>query len=150
MYQNIIASAQFSQQATSPPPPSSDSSLPLPHHIHYSLCTMNLLPSVLWTLMVAVASALEFTVIKVKQQELQNRASFISASSRETTVNATTNAQDELDIRCVVSLWLSLYAKQNSSSIHDLIYLANVSSAQLLINSITQRVNARLDYYRRQ
>ena len=100
--------------------------------------------------MVAVASALQFTVIKVKQQELQNRASFISASSRETTVNATTSAQDELDIRCVVSLWLSLYAKQDSSSIHDLIYLANVSSAQLLINSITQRVNARIDYYRRQ
>ena len=89
---------------------------------------MRLFLPVILALMVVASSAHKLTARKVIRHELHNRAS--SLSNRETTVNVT---HDGMNIRCVVSALLSVVcAKQNPSSIFDLIYLANVSSAQLL------------------
>jgi len=72
---------------------------------------MKFLLSILLALLVVVSSAFEFTAKKVKRQKLRTRASSYSASNLRTTVNTSTNAQDGLDL----------------SSIHDLIYLANIT-----------------------
>jgi hypothetical protein len=73
--------------------------------------------------MVVASLAHKFTAKKVIQQDR-------FSAKRQTTVNITQGA----NIRCVVrvSFVVVVCAKQNSSSIHDLIYLANVSFAQLL------------------
>ncbi|KAF8812440.1 aspartic peptidase A1 [Phlegmacium glaucopus] len=68
---------------------------------------MKLLLPILLALMVVVSSAHKFTVTQVKRQELGKRDSSDSTSNQ----NATTNAQNGLDL----------------NSIHDLIYLTNIT-----------------------
>ena len=95
-----------------------------------ALYFMKLLLPVILALIVVASSAHKFTARKVIRQELHNRASSVSSfSNRQTTTNITNHG---VNIRCVVSALLSSCAKQDSSSIYDLIYLANVSSAYLL------------------
>ena len=91
---------------------------------------MSFLLPVILALMVVASSAHKLTARKIIRQELHNRAS--SFSKRQTTVNITQNPQYGVNIRCVVSALLLSCAEQNPSSIYDLIYLATVSSAQLL------------------